>query len=138
MEAGAAAGTLTTRPVLFRGRYLFVNANALEGELRAEVLDEAGHVIEPYSRANCIPARSDNTLQEIRWKGAADGLGRLAGKPVKLRFYLRWAKLYAFWVSPEETGASHGYVAAGGPGFTGPIDTEGSRAYANCCKPAVW
>jgi len=29
-------------------------------------------------------------------------------------------------VSQEESGASQGYVAAGGPGFTGPTDTIGS------------
>jgi len=27
--------------------------------------------------------------------------------------------LYAFWITPDATGASHGYVAAGGPGFPG-------------------
>ncbi len=36
---------------------------------------------------------------------------------------------YSFWVSLDKTGASHGYVAAGGPGFDGPIDTLGSLAY---------
>ena len=41
------------------------------------------------------------------------------------RFTLRRGRLYAFWVSPERSGASHGYVAAGGPGFTGPTDTVG-------------
>jgi len=30
------------------------------------------------------------------------------------------------WVSPDRSGASHGYVAAGGPEFTGPTDTVGS------------
>jgi hypothetical protein len=44
-----------------------------------------------------------------------------------LRFYLRNGALYAFWVSPEESGASHGYVAAGGPDFTGPRDTVGGK-----------
>jgi hypothetical protein len=33
--------------------------------------------------------------------------------------------LYAFWVSPDAGGASHGYVAAGGPGFPGATDTTG-------------
>jgi hypothetical protein len=28
-------------------------------------------------------------------------------------------------VSPVPSGVSHGYVAAGGPGFTGPTDTMG-------------
>jgi hypothetical protein len=36
---------------------------------------------------------------------------------VRFRFTLTNGKLYAFWVSPETTGASHGYVAAGGPGI---------------------
>ena len=48
-----------------------------------------------------------------------------AGKPVRLRFFLKNAQLYSFWISPDDTGASHGYVAAGGPGFTGITDTVG-------------
>ena len=47
---------------------------------------------------------------------------------VRFRFHLRNGELYAFWVSPEASGASHGYVAAGGPGFTGMTDTVGARA----------
>jgi hypothetical protein len=53
------------------------------------------------------------------------------GKPVKFRFYLTNGKLYSFWVSPNKYGASHGYVSAGGPGFTGLVDTVGSLSYAN-------
>ena len=41
-------------------------------------------------------------------------------------FHLTSGKLYAFWVSPQANGASHGYVAAGGPGFKGPTDTVGA------------
>ncbi|HIE52093.1 MAG TPA: glycosyl hydrolase family 32 [Armatimonadetes bacterium] len=128
MDAGEREGTLTTRPVKFSGRYCFVNVDAQSGELRAEVLDEGGRVIAPFSRDNCVPIRVDRTLQPVRWKGA-DDLSALAGKPVKFRFYLRSGRLYAFWVSPESSGASHGYLAAGGPGFTGPTDTVGSAAY---------
>jgi hypothetical protein len=36
-------------------------------------------------------------------------------------------RLYSFWVSPDASGASYGYVAAGGPGFTGPTDTVGEK-----------
>ena len=63
----------------------------------------------------------------MTWKGAAD-LSALAGKPVRFRFHLRSGRLFAFWVSPDESGASHGYVAAGGPGYTGPTDTVGAAA----------
>jgi hypothetical protein len=44
---------------------------------------------------------------------------------VRLRFHLSNAQLYSFWVSGDASGASQGYVAAGGPGFTGPKDTTG-------------
>jgi hypothetical protein len=81
----------------------------------------------PFTRAYCTPVRADSTRQAVQWKGARD-LSKLAGQPVQSRFTLRNGRLYAFWVSPATTGASHGYVAAGGPGFTGPIDTVGAKA----------
>jgi hypothetical protein len=49
----------------------------------------------------------------------------VAGKPVKFRFNLKGGRLFAFRVSPEESGASHANVAAGGPGFTGLVDPVG-------------
>jgi hypothetical protein len=61
----------------------------------------------------------------VTWRDAAD-LGAVRDRPVKLRFTLMNGRLYAFWVSPDTSGASHGYVAAGGPGFKGPIDTVGT------------
>jgi hypothetical protein len=64
----------------------------------------------------------------MKWKSRND-LGSLVGKPVKFRFYLKNGRLYSFWVSGETSGASHGYVAAGGPGLTGPTDTVGAGAY---------
>ena len=97
------------------------NVDAPRGELTAEVLDEQGNVIGPYTRGNAKPVRGDSTRQAVRWEGAPD-LAPLAGKPVRFRFHLRGGKLYAFWVSPDESGASRGYVAAGGPGYAGPLD----------------
>jgi len=127
MDAGQEEGTLTTRPVRFRGNHLMVNVDAAQGELAAEILDQDGRVVEPFSRANCLSIRTNATLTPVKWKGA-DDLSAVAGKPVRLRFYLRNGSLYAFWVSPTADGASYGYVAAGGPGFTGPTDTAGVRA----------
>lgn len=126
MQAGTGAGILTTRPVTFRGRHLFVNASAAEGELRAEALDQAGQVIAPFTAENCEPIRADITRAEIRWKGAED-LSAIAGKLVRFRFTLRKGEIYAFWVSSDRNGASGGYIAAGGPSFDGPTDNTGSR-----------
>jgi len=128
MDAGSDEGILTTRPVSFKGKHLMVNVDAAKGELRAEVLGPDGQPVEPFTRANCAPLRVDKTLAPVTWKGAED-LSAVAGKPVRFRFHLRNGSLYAFWVSPAAGGASHGYVAAGGPGLTGPADTVGAAAY---------
>ncbi len=128
MDAPEAGGTLTTRPVRFGGKRLFVNVDAPAGSLRVEVLDERGEVVAPFSKGACLPVRADRTLQEIRWEGVED-LDRVAGKAVRFRFHLTHGRLYSFWVSPDASGASHGYVAAGGPGLTGPTDTRGEAAY---------
>lgn len=117
-------GTLTTRLVQFSGKHLFVNADCDQGELRGEVLDKDGNVIAPFTKENCEPIRGDETLRRVNWEGASD-LGRLAGQTVRFKFYLRLGELYAFWVSPDESGASRGYVGAGGPGYKGFVDTVG-------------
>lgn len=126
MEAGDREGTLTTRPVKFSGRHLFVNVLAPDGELRVEVLDEAGKVIAPFGQAESIPTMGDTTRLKVRWK-QGDDLSKLAGRAVSFRFHLKRGALYAFWVSPDASGASRGYVAAGGPGFTGATDTVGAN-----------
>ncbi len=128
MDAGEETGTLTTRPLVFKGKYLFVNANAAGGELRVEVLDREGKPFPRMAKNRCLPITTDGTIQPIRWLEDAD-LGSVAGKPVRFRFHLTKGKLYSFWVSLEESGASQGYVAAGGPGFTRPKDTTGIAAY---------
>jgi len=110
--------------VTFRGKYLFVNADAKVGELLVEVLDKDGRVIKPFTRSKCTAIRTDKASQPVKWGRQAD-LSALAGQPVRFRFHLRGGRLYSFWVSPERSGASHGYVAAGGPGFVGPTDTVG-------------
>ena len=129
MQADDEEGTLTTRPVRFRGKFLFVNA-AIEddGKLEIETLDREGNVIPRFQRQDCHSIHEDKTLIPVRWNDAED-LSSIAGQPVRFRFHLKQGALYSFWVSPDDTGASHGYVAAGGPGFTGLADTVGKKAY---------
>jgi hypothetical protein len=124
MDASGKAGTLTTRPLTFDGKNLFVNVDCPEGELKVEVLSEDGEVIEPFTLANCKSVSTDETLVNVNWEDG-DDLADLAGEPVRFRFHLSNGSLYSFWVSPDKSGASHGYVGAGGPGFTGATDTVG-------------
>jgi hypothetical protein len=124
LDAATGEGTVTTRRVTFQGRHLFVNADCT-GELRVEILDDRGTPVKPFTLANCVPVRGDKTLHPMQWKDAPD-LAAIVRKPVRLRFTLTRGRLYAFWVSTDRSGASHGYIAAGGPGFTGPTDTVGT------------
>jgi hypothetical protein len=121
-RTGAALprGTLVTRPVTFSGRFLFVNAH-VRGDLRVEILDREGRVMAPYTAARCVPVLGDGTKMLVSWEGVPD-VSAVAGRAVRFRFSLRQGDLYAFWVSPTASGVSRGFVAAGGPGFSGPAD----------------
>ena len=103
-------GELTTRPVRFSGKHLFVN---LDGELRVELLDATGTVV-----AASGPVTGNSTKQRIEMPELAGA----AGKPVRFRFHLGRGSLYAFWVTPDPEGASGGYLGAGGPGYGGVRD----------------
>lgn len=89
----------------------YVNADASRGSLTAELLSEDGQIL--LGREGCRPVTADGAKQPLFWE-----TGRLSdyrGQRIRLRFYLDRARLYAFWISPKESGASMGYLAAGGP-----------------------
>jgi len=128
MDAVDAEGTLTTRPVTFSGKHLFVNADASKGEVRVEVLPvlfrgyRVRHVdgtleppIDGFDAKSCAPVTSDSTRTPISWQSGKD-LSSLAGRPVQFRFHLKNARLYSFWIANGPNGASNGHVNAGGPG----------------------
>jgi hypothetical protein len=117
---GLEPGTLVTRPVRFSGEHLHVNADLGVGELRVAVEDRAGHAIPGYEFDACVPVRGNGTKLAVRWKEGT--LARVAGQAVRFRFKLTAGRLYAFWVSASASGASSGYVAAGGPAYKGPRD----------------
>jgi hypothetical protein len=110
---------VTTRPVRFSGKHLFVNADVARGNLRVEVLDIGGRVIQnAYSRP---VASVDGTRLCVTWD-SRETLERLAGEAVRFRFLLNTGRLYAFWISASDRGASGGYLAAGAPGYSRPLD----------------
>jgi hypothetical protein len=119
---GGGVRQVTTRPVRFSGRHLFVNADVTHGALQVEVLDRAGRVLPPFSLTNAnAVAGVDGTRLPIRW-ATRPTLDELIGEPVRFRFSLKNGRLYSFWVSPSPSGVSRGYVAAGGPDFPDATD----------------
>ncbi|BDC05942.1 hypothetical protein GAIMETA21S03_18250 [Phocaeicola vulgatus] len=79
-------------------------------------MDENGNVITGFSREDCKEMNDLNsTKQLVTWKSGKK-LAALSGKIVKVKFYVTCGDLYAFWISPWDTGESRGYTG-GGPGL---------------------
>jgi len=93
---------LTTKPFKFAGDHLRINTDARDGELAVEILeyDNKYHSIDVtpikgFTRSECIPFKGDKIRHTIAWKQGSK-LDSLKGKTIKLKFYLRHAKLYSF------------------------------------------
>ena len=124
MNAINTTGTLTTEAVTFNGKYLFINAEAENGSVKAEILDENGNVIEGYSLDDCIAVTKDTTKAMLKFP---KDLSSLSGKNVKFRFTVENGKLYSFWITDDaDTAASNGYLAGGSVGQKGLTDSISS------------
>lgn len=97
METQWNEGTVTTTPLRLEGNKLHVNAVARPGTVCAEVLDLNGNLIKGFTRHDALPMQMVDSLDYVlAWKDNAT-LDKLAGKNVRLRFYVRGAKLFSFW-----------------------------------------
>lgn len=96
-HADENGGFVETRPLRFEGQRLFLNGVATQGEIRAEVTDVTGRtVLAGWGREQSTVVTGDHLRTELRWTGR--NLSELHGQRVRLRFHLRGADLYAFWV----------------------------------------
>ena len=99
LAAGFDGGFVTTTPFLFEGGMLTINAKAnFYASVIVEVLDDAGEPIAGYAAADCVPMTEDRVDAAVTWKEHAD-LRALAGRPIKLRFHLNNARLYAWRIT---------------------------------------
>jgi hypothetical protein len=94
--APLAGGEVVTKPIRFRGRRLLLNdSTSAAGRVRIEVQDAAGRPLPGFALADAPDLYGDSVEQPAFWKDGSD-LTTLAGKPVRLRFVLNDADLYAF------------------------------------------
>jgi hypothetical protein len=123
IDADSEGGILETRPIRFDhdDGYLFVNAAVSNGELRVEVVDDAGAVVPGLAFQDCTPVAADATRIGIRW-ASRGSLSALSRQPFRLRFSIQSGSLFSFWVAPTLEGTSNGFLAAGGPGYHGYVD----------------
>jgi hypothetical protein len=101
--ASLAGGQLVTKPLIFEGGNLTLNMEtSAAGGVQVEIQDAGGRPIEGYALAECPPIPGDHLCQPVRWKERGGDVRSLAGKPVRLRFVLRDADLYAFQFVPYQ------------------------------------
>ncbi|MCX6619613.1 MAG: hypothetical protein NTY38_00750, partial [Acidobacteria bacterium] len=99
-DAAWEGGEFTTPLLTFRGSKLELNAQTGGGGfIRVEILNDRGQPVAGYS-AGDAKRLVGNSLHHVASWNAGTGVEGLAGKPVRLRFIMRDAKLYAFQFVP--------------------------------------
>jgi hypothetical protein len=95
VHAGGDEAELLTKPFRFGGKALELNyATSAAGWLRVEIQDADGHPLPGFSWLESHKIVGDHVDRVVSWNGGVD-LSKLAGKPIRLRFVMRDADLYA-------------------------------------------
>jgi hypothetical protein len=95
---GGECGTMLSKPFELKGEDVYINADASWGEIYAEIVD--GETRKPHD-GFWVPGESpepftgDSTKAKVKWKHPHD---LVFEKPVRLKLYLRQARLYSFWI----------------------------------------
>ncbi len=100
VNAPYAGGEFVTRPLVFAGRHLVLNmATSAPGSIQVEIQDASGQPIPGFTIADCPPIWGDEIERVVGWNGGAD-VSALAGQPVRLRFVMQDADVYAVRFQP--------------------------------------
>lgn len=98
-----AGGEMLTKPFTFAGDSLRLNfATSAAGSIKVELCDEAGAAIPGFSAAECVELVGNRTDHTVQWN-SAKALSPEAGTPVRLRFLMKDADLYALRFAPAGT-----------------------------------
>jgi len=96
VSAPMSGGEIVTKPLTFTGSKLLMNfSTSAAGSVQIEIQDDSGKPLPRFALADCPPIFGDSLARQVTWKETGD-LGSLVGKPVRLRFALKDADLYAF------------------------------------------
>ena len=96
VNAGYGGGEFTTPPLCFSGDTLELNySTSAVGWVKVEVMDASGQPQAAFTMTAAPELYGDEIEGVYTWGDDAD-VGALAGKPVRLRFALRDADLFAF------------------------------------------
>ena len=100
IRAPYAGGELITKPLTFSGKRLVLNfSTSAAGDIRVEIQDVEGKPIPGFSLQQANEVIGDEIERAVSWKDGED-VGSLAGKPIRLRFVMKDADLYALRFDP--------------------------------------
>ena len=95
-DVGPEGGEFVTPPLIFAGNRLELNVDCgALGEVCVEIQEARGEPIAGHSMEEAVSVDLNGVAQEVWWRNGPNVSG-LAGRPIRLRFRMRSAKLYAF------------------------------------------
>ena len=95
-DADLTGGQLITPPVTFSGHRLELNATTGGGgSIQVELLTENNHPIPGFTKQQCHLVTGNSVSLPVSWNSNSK-LANMAGKTIRLRFYLKDCQLYAF------------------------------------------
>ena len=127
LEAGPEGGALVTVPFWPLGKHLYINADARQGEIRVEALQDYTHVEAKLAEKGgeprglfrldaSVPFQGDSTSHRVRWRHGENfadnfpagwndpreilkerGNRRFEKRAIALKFQLKNARIYSFW-----------------------------------------
>ena len=100
VHADYAGGEFVTKPLVFAGKTLVLNcATSAVGSIRVEIQDAGGKAIPGLGLRSAVELYGNAIEMPVRWRKVAD-LAEWAGRPVRLRFVMKDADLYALRFQP--------------------------------------
>ena len=105
LRAHRFPGTLVTKPLVWPGGHLQINASLVggggNGGVWVEVLNEDLMPIPGLTREDADVFLRDNTEHVCTWQQEAQAIAKVTGQRIRLKFYLENADLYSFRASDE-------------------------------------
>lgn len=129
LDAGPEGGLLVTTPLYPQGKYLYLNADAREGEIYVEVLQDGNRVelknaekgldsFDLFRMQKCIVIKGDSLAHLVKWEHGENFVDNFpkgwnnellyitrrkefSERAIQLKIYMKNAKLYSFWFADK-------------------------------------
>jgi len=95
LQAGYEGGEMVTKPLTFQGNRLMLNfSTSAAGGIRVEIQDTDGNPYPGFAEDQTVELIGNEISRAVHWKSGTD-VADLAGKPVRLRFIMKDAEIFA-------------------------------------------